>query len=86
METVYVSKSGTIVIPVRIRRKYGMQPGTRIGFVEGREGIVVQPMTKDFVRETCGMLHSTTRVTRELVRERARDRRRENARVNPRCA
>ncbi len=77
METAYVTSKGQLVVPSRLRRKYGIKPGTKVRFVERDNEIVFQPLTREYIRSVCGMLKSGTSATQELLRERARDRERE---------
>ncbi len=81
METAQVTSKGQLVIPARLRRRYGIRPGTRICFIERDGEIVFRPVTPGYIRSLCGMLKSDTSVTEELLRERARDRKREEAKL-----
>jgi len=78
MTDTSVSRRGQIVIPAHIREKYGIQPGTRVCFIEREREVAFQPLTKESVREACGILKSTSPATKELLRERAKDRMRED--------
>lgn len=73
MDTAHVTSKGQLVVPSRLRRKYGIKPGTKICFIERDNEILFQPVTREYVRSVCGMLKSETSVTQELLRERARD-------------
>ena len=42
---------GQIVIPAALRRKYGIKKGTRIEIYEEKGGIVLQPITLEYVEE-----------------------------------
>ena len=81
METAYVTSKGQLVIPAKLRRRYGIKPGTKVCFVERENEILFQPVTKEYIRSVCGMLKSETSVTRELLKERARDKEREEAKL-----
>lgn len=81
METAYVTSKGQLVIPAKIRRQYGIKPGTKILFIERNGELVFQPVTKDYIRSVCGMLQSDTAVTKELLEERAKDKEREEAKL-----
>ena len=59
MDTSQVTSKGQLVVPARLRRKYGIKPGTRIRFVERDHEIALQPLTREYVRAVCGMLKST---------------------------
>ncbi len=79
METAYVTSKGQLVVPARLRRKYGIKPGTKICFVERDHEIIFQPVTREYIRSVCGMLKSGTSTTKALLEERARDKEREEA-------
>ena len=79
METARVTSKGQLVVPARLRRKYGIKPGTKICFIERENEIVFQPVTREYIRSICGVLKSETSVTGELLKERARDKEREEA-------
>jgi len=81
METAYVTSKGQLVIPARLRRRYGIKPGTKVCFVERDHEILFQPVTKEYIRSVCGMLKSDTSVTQKLLKERARDKEREEAKL-----
>jgi AbrB family looped-hinge helix DNA binding protein len=81
METAQVTSKGQLVVPSRLRRKFGIKPGTRIRFIERDNEILFQPLTREYVRTVCGMLKAKGSATRELLKERARDKAREGARA-----
>ncbi len=77
MEKAYVTSKGQLVIPARLRRRYGIKPGTKICFIERDHEILFQPVTKEYIRSVCGILKSETSMTQELLKERAKDKERE---------
>lgn len=81
METAYVTSKGQLVVPAKLRRRYGIKPGTKVCFVERENEILFQPVTKEYIRSVCGMLKSETPVTHELLKVRARDKEREEAKL-----
>jgi AbrB family looped-hinge helix DNA binding protein len=81
METAYVTSKGQLVIPARIRRRYGIKPGTKVCFIERDGEVLFQPVTKEYIRGVCGILKSDTSVTKELLEERAKDKEREEAKL-----
>ncbi len=81
METARVTSKGQLVVPSRLRRKYGIRHGTKIRFIERDNEIVFQPVTPEYIRSVCGMLKSESSVTQELLKERARDKEREEAEI-----
>jgi len=81
METAYVTSKGQLVVPAKLRRRFGIKPGTKVCFIERGDEILFQPVTKDYIRRVCGILKSETSVTQELLKERAKDREREEAKL-----
>jgi AbrB family looped-hinge helix DNA binding protein len=81
MDTAYVTSKGQLVVPARLRRKYGIKPGTKICFIERNGEIVFQPVTPGYIRSVCGMLKSETPATEELLKERRKDKEREEVKL-----
>ncbi len=51
------TSKGQLVIPAELRRKHGIEPGTRVKFLEDQFGrIVLQPVTEDYVDRVMGCL------------------------------
>ena len=44
METSILSTKGQLLIPKRIRNKYGIKSGVKVAFIETSEGVVLKPM------------------------------------------
>jgi AbrB family looped-hinge helix DNA binding protein len=53
------TSKGQLVIPVELRRKHGIEAGTRVKFLEDRFGrIILQPITEDYIDRVMGCLAS----------------------------
>ena len=81
MDTAYVTSKGQLVVPAKLRRRYGIRPGTKICFIERGNEILFQPVTKEYIRSVCGMLKSETSATQELLKERSKDKQREDEKL-----
>lgn len=55
-EASRVTSKGQVVVPVRLRRKYGIKEGTKLAFHEERGRIVIQPVTRELIRSFRGVL------------------------------
>lgn len=55
MGTAYVTSKGQLVVPSRIRRRFGIKPGTRVHFIEQGDHIIFQPVTLEYIRGFRGM-------------------------------
>jgi AbrB family looped-hinge helix DNA binding protein len=76
MET-YVTVKGQIVIPAKLRRKYGIKNGTKIIVTDIGDAIVLKPVTEQYLRNLQGSLKGKGGL-RVLLEERAKDKQREN--------
>jgi AbrB family looped-hinge helix DNA binding protein len=56
ISATFTSK-GQLVIPAELRRRHGIQAGTRVRFLEDQFGrIVLQPVTEEYVDRIMGCL------------------------------
>lgn len=52
-----VTSKGQLVVPAELRRKHGIEAGTRVRFLEDQFGrIVLQPITEDYIDRVMGCL------------------------------
>ena len=81
MNTAYVTSKGQLVVPSRIRRRFGIKPGTRINFVEEGDRIIFQPVTREYIDSFCGIFKlkpGEKSAVQELLEDRAAEREKEN--------
>jgi AbrB family looped-hinge helix DNA binding protein len=81
MDTAYVTTKGQLVVPARIRRRFNIKPGTRINFLEDKDRIIMQPVTREYIASFCGIFKSKPgekSAVQELLDERAADRAKED--------
>ena len=78
MNTAYVTSKGQLVVPSRIRRRFGIKPGTRVNFVEEGDRIIFQPVTKEYINSFCGVFKQKPG-EKSIVQELIEDRRTEKA-------
>lgn len=55
-EYATVKTKGQIVIPVDVRRRFGIEEGTRVAFLEDEGRLILQPITDDFIDRMQGIL------------------------------
>ena len=73
-EVMTVTTKGQLVIPSKLRRKYGIRKGTQIAFVEEEDRLLLQPLTAGFIRSLRGSLKGEPSALRILLEERKRER------------
>jgi len=83
-DTAYVTSKGQVVVPARLRRKFGIKAGTRLNFQEENGRIVVQPVTKEYISSFRGIFKlkpGEKSAVQELLEDRARERAREDREI-----
>ena len=74
--TSKVTSKGQIVIPKKIREKYGIDPSTSIRWIEKKEGILMVPDSEDPVIAARGMLEGSG-VLKTYMQEKDREKKME---------
>jgi AbrB family looped-hinge helix DNA binding protein len=74
IETSTVTTKGQLVVPARLRRRYGIKKGTPIAFVEDDGRIILQPVTREFIRGLRGSLKGHPSALDALLEGRKRER------------
>ena len=79
-----ITSKGQVVIPIALRRRYGITPQTRIVIYDDGETIRLKPVTHQAIDRLAGILAGKS-LTAALLKERALDREREDAKhIRPR--
>jgi AbrB family looped-hinge helix DNA binding protein len=74
MEISAVTVKGQIVIPARIRRKFGIKKGTRVAFVEQQGKLILQPLNKDYFANLAGVLDTKGKLLQSLIESKKKER------------
>ncbi len=74
MDTSIVTTKGQVVIPSKIRRKFGIRNGTRIHFYEKNGEILMIPLTHELVDANIGFLGTKGKLLKALADEKRRER------------
>jgi AbrB family looped-hinge helix DNA binding protein len=74
--TSKVTSKGQIVIPKKIREKYGIHPSTSIRWVEKKEGILMVPDREEPIKAARGMLEGSG-ILKAYLKEKIKDKDRE---------
>jgi len=74
METGYVTSKGQLVIPSKIRKKFGIKGGTRVNIFEEKDGIKIIPITPEVIEANKGFLRTGGKLLKALMEEKKRER------------
>ncbi len=69
-----VTTKGQLVIPSKLRRKYGFRKGTKVAFVEEDHRLALQPLTREFLNSLCGSLKGEPSLLKSLLEDRKKER------------
>jgi AbrB family looped-hinge helix DNA binding protein len=69
-----VTTKGQLVIPSKLRKKYGIRKGTRVAMIEEGTRIILQPLTKEYIRSLRGSLKGEPSALKFLEEGRRQDR------------
>jgi AbrB family looped-hinge helix DNA binding protein len=69
-----VTSKGQLVIPAKLRRKYGIKAGTQVVFHEEDNRLILQPLTPSFIRGLRGSVPPEPSILKVLLDQRKRER------------
>lgn len=76
MDASIVTAKGQVVIPSKLRKKYGIKNGTLIRFYEADTEIRIVPVTPEFIESNAGFLGTGGKLLKSLMEEKKRERER----------
>ena len=74
MEVSVVTTKGQVVIPAKLRRKYGIKTGTKIQFAEQNGEIIMLPLTEETIDQNIGFLGTKGKLLKILLQEKKAER------------
>jgi AbrB family looped-hinge helix DNA binding protein len=74
MDTSVVTVKGQIVVPAKIRRKFGIKKGTKIAFIEQHGKLFIQPLDKTYFDSLAGVLGTEGKLLNSLMDDKKRER------------
>jgi AbrB family looped-hinge helix DNA binding protein len=74
METSVVTGKGQIVVPVKLRYKFGIKKGTKIAFVEQKGKLMIQLLDKNYFKSLAGILGTDGDMLKGLMKDKKKER------------
>ncbi len=74
METSVVTSKGQVLIPVKIRRKFGIKEGTKVVFIEQDGKLIVQTLDKEYFNKLAGILDEKGKMLKSLMEDKKKER------------
>ena len=75
-----VTSKGQVVIPKKLREKYGIRSVTAIRWIENDQGILMVPESEDPIVAARGMLKGSG-ILKAYLKEKKRDKQKENKKI-----
>ena len=74
MDKSVVTVKGQVVIPSKLRHKFGIKKGTQV-YVYERDGeVVIRPVTDEYLRSLAGITGTKGKLLKALMEEKAKER------------
>jgi AbrB family looped-hinge helix DNA binding protein len=80
MTLAHISSKGQILIPKKIRNKYGVRPGGMVHILEQNDGILLKAAPEDPIAAACGFLKGNFSLTKDLIQEHSQEQKNERSR------
>ena len=81
METSVLTVKGQLLIPKRIRNKYGIKSGVKVIFEETENGVIIRPMNENYFKSFMGVLKSTGNLKEEMQKMKAEEKKLEEEKL-----
>ena len=74
MDKAVVTVKGQIVIPSKLRRRFGIKKGTQVYLYERDGTIVIKPITDEYIQKMAGITGTKGKLLKALMQEKAKER------------
>ena len=74
MDKSVVTVKGQVVIPSRLRHKFGIRKGTQVYLYERDGEIVIRPITDAYLRSLAGIAGTKGKLLKALMEEKVKER------------
>lgn len=85
METSVLTSKGQVLIPKRLRKKYGIEAGTKVILDEAEGGVMIRPMDTQYFKAFRGILSATGKLKEEMKAMKLEEKKREEGKAATRA-
>ena len=82
METSVLKSKGQLLIPKRLRKKYGIEAGVKVIFEETEGGVVIRPINEQYFKSFRGLLSSSGKLKEEVKAYKNEEKKLEEQKLN----
>ncbi len=74
MDKSVVTSKGQVVIPSKLRRKFGIKKGTQVYLYEHNGEIAIRPITDEYIQTLAGIAGTKGKLLKALIEEKDKER------------
>lgn len=74
MDKTVVTVKGQVVIPSKLRHRFGIKKGTQVYLYERDGEIIIKPITDEYIRSMAGITGTKGKLLKALMEEKAKER------------
>ena len=74
MDKAVVTVKGQVVIPSKLRRRFGIKKGTQVYMYESEGAIVIKPITDEYIQKMAGVMGTKGKLLKALMQEKTKER------------
>jgi AbrB family looped-hinge helix DNA binding protein len=82
METSTLTSKGQLLIPKRIRNRYGIKAGVKVILEETDKGVLITPMNEQYFKSFAGILKKTGNLKEEMKKMKEEEKNLEDRKLN----
>ena len=82
METSVLTSKGQLLIPKRIRNKYGIKAGVKVAFIETAEGVIIKAMDAAYFESFAGKFKDSLPSASEYLKMKKEEIKLEDEKIN----
>ncbi|MBA2762828.1 MAG: AbrB/MazE/SpoVT family DNA-binding domain-containing protein [Segetibacter sp.] len=82
METSILTSKGQLLIPKRLRTKYGINSGVKIVFEETEKGVLITPMNEKYFKSFAGILKGDGHLREDMKHMKDEEKKLEDKKLN----
>jgi AbrB family looped-hinge helix DNA binding protein len=82
METSVLTSKGQLLIPKRLRKKYGIEAGMKVIFEEAEGAVLIRPINDQYFKAFRGILTSSGKLKEEIKAMKLDEKKLEDRKLN----
>ncbi len=82
METSILTSKGQLLIPKRLRIKYGIKGGGKVVFEETDKGVLITPLNEQYFKSFAGILKGDSKLKEDMKRMKDEEKKLEDKKLN----